>query len=66
MWNLKGQIAVITGRSKGIDKATVQEFLKLGTEVLFTARNADDISKLEKELSAEDYKVKGMTPMLAI
>ncbi len=66
MWNLKGQIAVITGRSKGIGKATVQEFLKLGAEVLFTARNADDISKLEKELSAEDYKVKGMTPMLAI
>lgn len=60
MWNLKGQTAVITGGSKGIGKATVLEFLKLGAEVLFTARNGEDIIKLEDELLAKGYKVKGM------
>ena len=60
MWNLKGQTAVITGGSKGIGKATVLEFLELGAEVLFTARNAEDIIKLQDELLAKGYKVKGM------
>lgn len=61
MWNLEGQTAVITGGSKGIGKATVIEFLKLGAKVLFTARNAEDIQKLEEELSAENYPVKGIS-----
>ena len=60
MWNLKGQTAVITGGSKGIGRATVEEFLKLGAEVLFTARNADDILRLEDELTADGQQVKGM------
>lgn len=61
MWNLKGQTAVITGGSKGIGKATVIEFLKLGAEVLFTGRNADDILRLEDELTADGHQVKGMS-----
>lgn len=60
MWNLKGQTAIITGGSKGIGKATVLEFLELGAEVLFTARNAEDIIELQDELLAKGYKVKGM------
>lgn len=60
MWNLKGQTAVITGGSKGIGRATVSEFLKLGAEVLYTGRNADDILKVEDEFSAEGHSVKGI------
>ena len=60
MWNLKGQTAVVTGGSKGIGRACVEEFLKLGAEVLFTARNAEDIDRLQDELLAKGYKVKGM------
>jgi len=60
MWNLKGQTAVITGGSKGIGRATVEEFLKLGAEVLFTARNADDILKVEDEYTAQGHVVKGI------
>lgn len=60
MWNLKGQTAIITGGSKGIGRATVLEFLKLGAEVLFTGRNADDILKVEDEFSAEGHPVKGI------
>ena len=60
MWNLKGQTAVVTGGSKGIGRACVEEFLKLGAEVLFTARNAEDIDRLQDELLAKGHKVKGM------
>lgn len=60
MWNLKGQTALITGGSKGIGRATVSEFLKLGAEVLFTGRNSDDILNLEDEFTAEGHAVKGI------
>ena len=61
MWTLKGQTAIVTGGSKGIGKAVVSEFLSLGAEVLFTARNSDDILRCEDELTARGHKVKGMS-----
>ena len=60
MWNLKGQTALVTGGSKGIGKAVVQELLSLGAEVAFTARTAEDVLALEDELSTQGYKIKGM------
>ena len=39
-WDLKGKRVLITGGSRGIGAATVQEFTDLGAEVLFTARKA--------------------------
>ena len=66
MWNLNGQTAVVTGGSKGIGRATVEEFLELGAEVLFTARNAEDIDKLQDELLAKGYKVKGIVADVSI
>lgn len=60
MWNLEGQTAVVTGGSKGIGRATVEEFLELGAKVLFTARNAEDIDRLQDELNAKGHDVKGM------
>lgn len=60
MWNLKGQTALITGGTKGIGSAAVMEFLKLGAEVLFTARTGEDIIRVEEELLAKGYNVKGM------
>lgn len=60
MWNLKNKKALVTGGSKGIGKATVLEFLKLGAEVLFTARNEKEIKLLEAELKKEGYKVTGL------
>lgn len=60
MWNLEGCTAVVTGGSKGIGRATVEEFLKLGAKVLFTARNAEDIDLLQDELLAKGFEVKGI------
>ncbi len=52
-WNLKDKKTFVTGGSKGIGKATVIEFLELGAEVLFSARNENEIQNLEKELKKE-------------
>lgn len=60
MWNLKGQTAVVSGGSKGIGKAAVIELLELGAKVLFTARNAETIDRLQDELLAKGYEVKGI------
>ena len=59
-WDLKSKRALITGGSKGIGKAIVHEFLRLGAEVLFTARKPHDISAVEQEFKKEGYPVHGL------
>ncbi|MDT0689437.1 SDR family oxidoreductase [Salegentibacter sp. F188] len=60
MWNLENKKAVITGGTKGIGKAAVLDFLELGAEVLFTARNAEDVKKLENSLRNDGHKATGI------
>ncbi|UAB84546.1 SDR family oxidoreductase [Zunongwangia sp. SCSIO 43204] len=60
MWNLNNKTALITGGSKGIGRACVEEFARLGASVIFTARNKEDILKLEEELRAKNYDVTGI------
>lgn len=45
-WSLENKIALITGGSKGIGLAIVQEFLSLGAEVFFIARTQNDVLKI--------------------
>jgi Tropinone reductase 1 len=54
-WNLKNKVALVTGGSKGIGKATVREFLSLGANVLFTGRNKSDLDETYHELIADGY-----------
>ena len=42
-WSLKGKKAVVTGGTKGIGLAIVQEFLELGADVLAVARDTKSI-----------------------
>jgi Tropinone reductase 1 len=58
-WDLKGKRALVTGGSKGIGKAIVSEFLALGAEVLFTARQAGEIAAVEQEFRQMGYPVHG-------
>lgn len=66
-WTLKGRKALITGGSKGIGKACVDEFLDLGAEVFFVARKPIEVQKkknlffLNSDLSKKDERVKLIT-----
>lgn len=59
-WSLKGKKAFITGGTKGIGLAIMKEFLDLGAEVIFAARTASDVQKLEKDLIMKSNRVKGI------
>jgi tropinone reductase I len=65
-WDLKGKRALVTGGSKGIGKAIVQEFLELGAEVLFTARNAAEVAAIEKEFLQIGFPVHSSVADVAI
>lgn len=64
-WDLKGKRALVTGGSKGIGKAIVTEFLALGAEVLFTARNAIDVASVEQQFLQSGYPVHGVVADVA-
>jgi Tropinone reductase 1 len=59
-WSLKNKIALVTGGSKGIGKAAVLELLRLGAEVVFTARQEEGIRDLERECLKNDLSVRGL------
>ncbi|HEA30018.1 MAG TPA: SDR family oxidoreductase [Leeuwenhoekiella sp.] len=61
MWNLNNKIALVTGGTKGIGKATVEEFLDLGAQVIFTARNAGEVKELETQFTKNGKKAYGVT-----
>jgi len=46
-WNLKNKKALVTGGTKGIGLAIVQEFLNLGAEVLVIARDTSTLPEAE-------------------
>jgi len=60
-WNLKGKKALVTGGSRGIGKAIVKEFLALGADVVFTARDSQQIDTVQDELHAQFPTVAGLT-----
>lgn len=65
-WSLEGKKCLITGGTKGIGKAIVQEFLSLGAEVFMVARNAADLEIQLDELKQQGYPVNGLALDLSI
>lgn len=59
-WNLQGKKALITGGTKGIGLAVVNEFNALGAEVFLVARNKDDVSALVAKLGGSGRPVQGL------
>ncbi len=64
-WNLQNKKCLITGATKGIGQAIVQEFLSLGAEVFLVARNQEDLDKRLGELTDQGYTVAGLAADLS-
>lgn len=58
MLNLEGQIALITGGSKGIGKGIVQAMANAGAIVCFTARHQEQSMALEQEMKSSGRNCK--------
>mmetsp|Transcript_7919 Transcript_7919/g.13124 ORF Transcript_7919/g.13124 Transcript_7919/m.13124 type:complete len:312 (-) Transcript_7919:63-998(-) len=56
-WNLAGKHIVITGGSKGIGAACVEDICELGAHVLTCARNEEELSKCEAAWTEKGYNV---------
>lgn len=60
-WNLENKKVLITGGTKGIGRATLQAFAELGAQIIFTARNAEEVLITEREFTAKGFVVYGFS-----
>jgi len=59
-WRLDGKTVFITGGTKGIGKAIVEEYGALGARVFTCARSGPDLAACLKEWTSKGYEVEGM------
>ncbi|CAJ2670461.1 unnamed protein product [Trifolium pratense] len=58
-WSLQGMTALVTGGTRGIGYAIVEELAEFGAAVHICARNEDDINKCLKEWKSKGFNVTG-------
>lgn len=59
-WSLKGRKSLITGGTKGIGLAVVEEFISLGAEVFIVARNQSELQDLINKLRSRGGAADGL------
>ena len=57
VWNLSGKNILVTGGTKGIGKAVVEECCELGGSVITCSRNAEDLAECAKEWKERGFNV---------
>ena len=59
-WTLQNKKALVTGGTKGIGLAIVDEFIALGANVFFVARNPDDVEGLIRKHQRAGSSIAGL------
>lgn len=65
-WTLNGKNIVVTGGTKGIGRAVVEECCSLHGKVFTCARNKAELDELLEELKAQGYEVDGILADVSI
>jgi Tropinone reductase 1 len=64
-WSVENQTVLVTGATKGIGKAIVEEFISFGANVLIVSRTLADIDYMIKECNVKNERIKGLAADLS-